>query len=124
MDCNLKVCELQILDKQFDKLPACIKIYEKVAKKYLSQAMLRSSAADHLFNACLSYIAHDDLVGAKKQMQVYCIDDSHFDGSLEHTLISSLLEAIADRDYELFQTAMSEYNTIKPFDKLRTSLMV
>jgi len=32
----LKACELQLMSKLFDKIPHCIKVYEKIAKKYLS----------------------------------------------------------------------------------------
>ena len=64
--------------------------------------MLKSSAADHLFNSCLCYLANNDTVGTKKQMQIYCIDDSHFEGSMEVQLIQQLLEAISDNNPEAF----------------------
>ena len=86
--------------------------------------MLKSSAADFFFNACLCFLANDDTVGTKKQMQMYCIDDSHFEGSMEKQLIQSLLEAISDSNADAFNVALSEYNMIKPFNKFRTALMV
>ena len=64
----IKSCELKILSKQFDKLPSCIRTFEKIAKKYLSQPILKSSAKDLLFLACLCFLANEDVIGAKKQM--------------------------------------------------------
>lgn len=63
---KLKACELQVMAKQYDKLPACIKSYETIAKKYLKQPILKSSAKDLFFLAALCFLANDDVIGAKK----------------------------------------------------------
>ena len=47
--CDLKANELMITSKMWDQIPAIIKIFEKVAKKYLTQSMLKSSALDLFF---------------------------------------------------------------------------
>jgi hypothetical protein len=41
---KLKSCELLILSKKYEALPQCIKAYEKIAKKYLAQPLLKSNA--------------------------------------------------------------------------------
>lgn len=68
--------------------------------------MLKSSAADHFFNSCLCYLANNDTVGAKKQMQLYSIEDSHFEGSMETDLIKKLLLAIEDNNSDDFTAAL------------------
>mmetsp|Transcript_17483 Transcript_17483/g.29432 ORF Transcript_17483/g.29432 Transcript_17483/m.29432 type:complete len:87 (+) Transcript_17483:469-729(+) len=83
----LKSCELKLMSKQFELIPQCIKTYEKVAKKYLAQPILKSSAKDLFFMSCLCFLANEDVIGAKKQMQLYCIEDASFDGSREQELI-------------------------------------
>jgi len=62
----LKSIELSLLSKKFDRLPHCIKTYEKIAKKYLSQPLLKSNAANLYFLACLCFLANEDVIGAKK----------------------------------------------------------
>ena len=80
---NLKGNELKILCKQYQELPKIIKNYEKIAKKYLATPILKSSAKDLLFLSCLCYMANEDPIGAKKQMQMYCFEDPTFEGSRE-----------------------------------------
>ena len=80
---NLKANELKILCKQYSELPKIIKNYEKIAKKYLATPILKSSAKDLLFLSCLCYMANEDPIGAKKQMQMYCFEDPTFEGSRE-----------------------------------------
>ena len=63
---DIKSLELRILSKQFDKLPLCIKTYEKIAKRYLNTPILKTSAKDLLFMSLLCHLAYDDVVGAKK----------------------------------------------------------
>ena len=65
---HLKTCELNLVVKNYDKLPYCIKTYEKIAKKYLAQSILKSSAKDLFFLACLCFMANEDVIGAKKKM--------------------------------------------------------
>ena len=89
---TLKGCELTLMAKQFGDLPKIIKTYEKIAKKYLAQGILKSHAKDLFFLACLCYMANDDYIGAKKQMQFYAIDDPSFDGSREMTLLDNIIK--------------------------------
>jgi hypothetical protein len=57
---------MRILIRQFDKMPEAVKVFEKIAKKYLAQPMLKSSAKDLLFLSCLCLMAFEDVIGAKK----------------------------------------------------------
>uniref|UniRef100_A0A7S3ILS1 Uncharacterized protein n=1 Tax=Strombidium inclinatum TaxID=197538 RepID=A0A7S3ILS1_9SPIT len=121
---KLKSIELKLLSKQFDQIPQCIKAYEKIAKKYLSQPILASSAKDLFFMSCLCFLANDDVVGAKKQMQMYCIEDSRFEGSREQDLIARMIACIQDKNRDDFTVAVSDYNAVTPFKKVQTSLLV
>lgn len=121
---KLKQIELTILIKQWEKLPECIKAYEKIAKKYLAQPLLKSNAQNLFFNSCLCFLANDDVVGAKKQVQMYGIEDPSFDGSRDQELISKIVKHIQNKNSEEFSLTISEYNQITPFSKLQTSLMV
>ena len=62
---TLKACELRLVSKQWDTLEKCIKTYEQVGNKYLATPILKSSAKDNFFIACLCYMANEDIIGAK-----------------------------------------------------------
>ena len=62
----LKSTELNLVSKNFETLPKAIKTYEKIAKKYLSQPLLKSSASNLYFLSCLCFMANEDVIGAKK----------------------------------------------------------
>jgi hypothetical protein len=53
----------------------------------LSVPLLKTNAKDLFFKAALSYFANDDIVGAKRAIQSYQIEDSNFDGSRENVLL-------------------------------------
>ena len=107
---NLKACELRIMGKQFEELPKIIKVYEKIAKKYLATPILKSSAKDLYFLSCLCYMANEDPIGAKKQMQMYCFDDPTFEGSREQMLVENLIGCMNDKNRDEFAIAVSEFN--------------
>ena len=90
----LKAIELQLQGKKFEKLPQAIKVYEKIAKKYLAQPMLKSNATGLYFMASLCFLANEDHVGAKKQVKTYSIEDPAFDGSRQAELLKSMLQHI------------------------------
>lgn len=50
--------------------------------------MIKTNAKDLFFKAALCYLANDDLVGAKRAIQNYRIDDPNFDGSREDELLN------------------------------------
>lgn len=89
----VKASDLIILTRDYSKLKTAIKVcklssrilqnYEKVAKKYLNTPLIKTNAKDLFFKAALCFLANDDMVGAKRAIQSYQIDDPHFDSSRE-----------------------------------------
>lgn len=65
-----------------------------MGKKYLSVALIRSSAKSLFFKAVLCHLAYDDMVGGKRAIQTYAIEDPSFDGSREQKFLSDLVDAI------------------------------
>jgi alpha-soluble NSF attachment protein len=45
--------------------------------------LIKTNAKDLFFKAALCYLANEDLVGAKRAINNYKIDDPHFDDSRE-----------------------------------------
>ena len=69
-------------------LPKAIKNYDKVGKKYLSMPLIKTSAKDQFFKAVLCHLANDDMIGAKRSLQMYTIEDPSMDGSREEKFLS------------------------------------
>jgi len=119
----VKSSDLHILSRDFSKLPIAIKNYEKVAKKYLTVALIKSSAKDLFFKAALTYLANDDLVGCKRAIDTYSIEDPSFDGSREMKFLVSIMQAVEAKDAGAYQQAVYEFNRMTPFDKVKTQLV-
>lgn len=49
--------------------------------------LIKSSAKDLFFKVILCYLALDDIVGAKRALQTYNIEDPSFDGSREEEFL-------------------------------------
>ena len=120
----VKALELKVVSKQWNELPDMINQYSKVAKKYLAVPILKSNAKQHLFMHTLCFFAMDDLVGAKKAIQMNSIEDPNFDGSREMELCQAMLQNIEDANRDGFNVAVSQFNSITPLGRAQTSIIV
>ena len=68
-------------------------------------------------------MANEDVIGAKKAMQNYSLDDQKFENSMEQNLLAEMIETINDRNEDGYTMALSEYNQIKPFTQAKLSLL-
>jgi hypothetical protein len=50
--------------------------------------LIKTNAKDLFFRAALCFLANDDIVGAKRAIQNYKIDDANFDDSRELELLN------------------------------------
>jgi len=66
----LKVAEITMLQEDGDTADA-IKIYEKVAQKYLENKLTAPSARDLFFRASLLHLVLNDTVGADNALERY-----------------------------------------------------
>lgn len=69
-------------------------------------------------------MANDDMVGAKRAIQTYQIEDPSFDGSREEKLLSDFVSLIDEKNIDKFKERIQEHQRITPFDKLKLSLAV
>jgi hypothetical protein len=83
----IKASDLIVLTRDYTKLPQAIKNYEKVGKKFLNTPLIKTSAKELFFKSALCFMANDDMVGAKRAIQNYQIDDPNFDSSRESELL-------------------------------------
>ncbi len=60
----------------------------------MNTPLIKTNAKDLFFKAALCYLANEDLVGAKRAIQNYQIDDPNFDGSREHELLDVITDLL------------------------------
>lgn len=60
--------------------------------------MIKSSAKDYFFKACLCFLANDDLPGAKRSIENYTYEDPNFDTSKQKDLLDDMVAAIELED--------------------------
>jgi alpha-soluble NSF attachment protein len=58
-----------------------------VGHKFLKTPLIKTNAKDLFFKAGLCYLANEDLIGAKRALMNYSIEDPNFDDSREHTFL-------------------------------------
>ena len=85
--------------------------------------MIKTSAKDLFFKSALCYLADDDMIGAKRAIQNYQIDDPNFDSSRENDLLMNLIEAVEAKSEEDFIKIVSGYVKITPLDKVKNQLV-
>jgi len=91
---HAKWADLTILIEDFSQYEKVIKTYDKIGKKYLQQSLVKSSARDFFFKACLCYLANDDLQGAKNAMENYTFEDPSFDNSRQYEFLKGIVDSI------------------------------
>ena len=71
-----------------------IQAYEKVANKYLQTPLIKQSAKDYSFKACLCFLAIEDMVGAKNCMGNAGLEDPSFEQSRLYEFLEKIMAAI------------------------------
>lgn len=63
-------------------------------------------------------MANQDVVGAKKAVSNYELDDPNFDNSHHKKFVLDLIQAIEDSDNKEFLEATSKFSKMTQFDKI------
>lgn len=101
-----------------------IKTYDKVGFKQLSQGLAKAMAKDYFFKSALCYFANEDLVGCKRALENYNMEDPSFETDRKMKFLKSLLSACEMNDSDLFAKTVGDYQKITPLDKVCTKLVV
>ena len=81
---HAKWADLSILLEDWSKIALIIKTYDKIGKKFLQQALVKSSARDYFFKASLCFLVNEDVQGAKNAIENYTFEDPAFDSSRQY----------------------------------------
>lgn len=118
--CLVKVAEYSA---QMENYTKAIEIYEQLAMYAMDNSLLKYSAKDHFFKACICQMCVD-LVNAQLCIPKYEDMFPAFSDSRECKLIKILLKACEEENVEAFTEAIREFDSISRLDKNLTALLL
>merc|ERR1711902_237867 len=118
--CMLKVAQYAAQLEQYDK---AIQIYESVAASALESSLLKYSAKEYFFRACLCHLCVD-VLNAQHAVQRYEEQYPAFADSREAKLIKMLCQLIEDRDVDGYTEEVKKYDQISRLDSWYTTLLL
>jgi alpha-soluble NSF attachment protein len=74
----------------------------KLGTKYTENNLLRHSARELFFKACLLFLTIEDDVGLEKSIETSIDKDPFFNNSMEHKFLNKILAAWRGNDFETF----------------------
>jgi len=119
--CLLKVAQYSA---QLEKYDRAIEIYEEVARKSLDNSLMKWSVKDYFFRAVLCYLASNDVVSAKRQLDKYQELDYTFGSQRECKFLQELVTATENYDVESFTQAVVDYDSVSKLDQWKTSILL
>uniref|UniRef100_A0A1W7RA28 Alpha-soluble NSF attachment protein n=1 Tax=Hadrurus spadix TaxID=141984 RepID=A0A1W7RA28_9SCOR len=108
---------------QLEKYEKAIEIYEEIAATSLENALLKYSAKEHLFRACLCHMCID-LLNAQHALAKYEEMCPSFIDSRECKLLKSLIQKLEDEDVDGFTDAVKDYDSISRLDQWYTTILL
>jgi len=118
--CMLKVAQYAAQLEQYDK---AIQIYESVAASALESSLLKYSAKEYFFRACLCHLCVD-VLNAQHAVSRYEEQFPAFVDSREAKLIKMLCQLIEDQDVDGYTEEVKKYDQISRLDSWYTTLLL
>ncbi|GAA0167982.1 membrane traffic protein [Lithospermum erythrorhizon] len=107
--CRQKVAQFA---SQLEQYPKAIEIYEDIAKKSLSNNLLKYGVKGHLLNAGICRLCKGDVVTINNALEHYQDLDPPSFGTREYKLLPDLSAAIYEGDVVRFTNAVKEYDSM------------
>ncbi|XP_076464933.1 alpha-soluble NSF attachment protein-like isoform X2 [Babylonia areolata] len=118
--CLSKVAEYSAKLENYEK---AIEIYEQLGMYAMDNSLLKYSAKDHFFKACVCHMCVD-LVNAQLSLTKYEDMFPAFSESRECKLVKNLLKACEEENVDGFTEALREFDSISRLDKNLTTMLV
>lgn len=123
---NLKVATLLSTEPDIAKeedLVKAIKIYDKVASKYLENNLLRHSAKDLWIKVLLIFICLEDDVGYERSLEKYNEDDPSMSNNYELKALKKIHSYYISKDSDGFSQASMDWHSKSNLDKWKTNIL-
>lgn len=108
---------------QLEKYEKAISIYEEVAKDCIDSSLLKYSAKEHFFRACLCHMCVD-LLNAQLAVKKYEDMYPAFADSREAKLVKTLITKLEESDADGFSEVVQEYDSISRLDPWFTNILL
>ncbi|PVD26723.1 hypothetical protein C0Q70_14401 [Pomacea canaliculata] len=118
--CLAKVAEFSAQLENYEK---AIEIYEQLGMFAMDNSLLKYSAKDHFFRACVCHMCVD-LVNAQLSVEKYENMFPAFSDSRECKLIKNLLKACEEENVDAFTEALRDFDSISRLDKNLTAMLL
>lgn len=123
---NIKVAELLSRDCSSAtdaQLIESIKMFQKMATKYTENNLLRHSARELFFKACLIFLVLEDDIGLEKSIEMSSDKDPFFNNSMEQKFLTRILDAWRANDVEQFSHEASDLSKRSTLDKWKINVI-
>ncbi|KAF2367099.1 Tetratricopeptide-like helical domain [Trinorchestia longiramus] len=118
--CQLKVA---MFAAELENYKKAINIYEQVGDNALASSLLKYSAKEYFFRACVCHLCYD-VTDAESALKRYEEKYPAFQDSRECKLIKTLLGHLEESNVDGFTEAVSEYDSISRLDQWYTKLLL
>ncbi|XP_060779979.1 N-ethylmaleimide-sensitive factor attachment protein, alpha b [Neoarius graeffei] len=118
--CLLKVAAYSA---QLEQYPKAIEIYEQVGTQAMDSTLLKYSAKEYFFKACLCHFCVD-MLNAKLALQKYEEMFPAFSDSRECKLVKKLLDAYEEQNVDMYTDSVKEYDLISRLDQWLTTILL
>lgn len=124
--CNLKVANLLSIDPDLAKeqdLVKAVKIFQKVAAKYLENNLLRHSAKDLYIKVLLIFMLMEDDVGYERSLNKFIDDDPSLSNNYELKAVKKVHDKYMDKDSDGFSMMTIDWHSKSNLDKWKTNIL-
>lgn len=119
---TIKLATLSALDPS--TLETAITIFEKIAEDYSKNKLTIYSVSEYLFRAGICRLLKNDLEEARKSIGNYSIDYPIFSDKREAKFLNDILNALEERDVNVFTSVVIDYNNISTVDNWGVSMLL
>jgi alpha-soluble NSF attachment protein len=123
---NIKIAEL--LSRDCDnaseaQLIESIKMFQKMGTKYSEDNLLRHSARELFYKACLLFLVLEDDVGLEKAIDIATDKDPFFNNSMEQKFLLRILECWRTNDMDTFSHECTDIGKRSTLDKWKINVI-
>lgn len=118
--CLIKVAQYAA---QFESYQDAIHIFEELALLCLHSSLLKTSAKDYLFCACLCHLCVD-ILNTHHALEHYLQMYPAFQDSREYKFLETLMEYLEEQNSDAFTNAVQKYDSVLRLDQWYTTILL
>ncbi|RCV41990.1 hypothetical protein SEVIR_9G177700v4 [Setaria viridis] len=109
---------------QLEKYQKATELFEEIARKLISNNLLKYSVRGILLNAGICQLCRGDPVAINNSLERYQDIDPTFSGTREYKLLADLAASMDEGDVAKFTDAVKEFDSFTRLDPWKTTLLL